>query len=567
MRAGTIFQIGILSFAIALSSRVLSVWLTTSARRQVAQDACSLVSNYLETNDVREAFEGMERAIAASSQPGACVSVIDSGRSYSPDCVDPAKSYQDIVCKVNGNVGIRAEVHYVSLPIVTPEMGILWLELWTGLAGLVLVLRWSLASVVREVTDELQHRIFSESTSERPGLLRRWTRIFAEKIGILRGIRAQTKRFESRISEFETKIRSEVALRTKQETEASKSREYIEKVREIQHDMRSPLSSLLSAQGHLSGDEEAQGALTSGIRGIQRMLDELSEVENEAQAPQLTIAELIVEETAMLVRSKFLTSKQLKLNVVYDGACLSAVSVVPGGLARVLENLLENAFDASSPGGEITLRVKSNQGICRIAVEDHGCGVSAEAIPRLFEKGATFGKVNGTGRGLYQCKRNVESWNGNINYEPLNPGSRFSIYLPLLQTGVPFVGLPQAQNLIVIDDDPSTAESLASGGFQIRGLALSVDAGRKLLSQPRLEDTIILVDQRLDQGKLGTDLIASQRDRRGIILCTNDFDNPETLRLARQIGVGILPKPLCFYAMAGQLRASAPASTPASSSV
>lgn len=51
-------------------------------------------------------------------------------------------------------------------------------------------------------------------------------------------------------------------------------------------------------------------------------------------------------------------------------------------------------------------------------------------------------------------------------------------------------------------------------------------------------------DLNLGHGKLGTDLIAETSGRRNVFLCTNDFDNPEVVRRAKEIGVSIIPKPL-----------------------
>jgi len=198
----------------------------------------------------------------------------------------------------------------------------------------------------------------------------------------------------------------------------------------------------------------------------------------------------------------------------------------------------------------IRISVTSDQTQCRISVEDQGSGVPIEAIPRLFEKGATFSKLNGTGRGLYQCKKSIESWNGQIGYEPLAVGSRFTVILPLLQTGVLFVGLPKpSQPLWIIDDDPYIAKHLASAGYWVCGKAETFQSGRELLEQQRPENGFIIVDNRLDEGQLGTELLAHYPGRQGIALCTNDFDTLSLVKRAREIGVRILPKPLCIFAM------------------
>jgi DNA-binding NarL/FixJ family response regulator len=101
---------------------------------------------------------------------------------------------------------------------------------------------------------------------------------------------------------------------------------------------------------------------------------------------------------------------------------------------------------------------------------------------------------------------------------------------------------------LVIDDDPGIPESLREIGFNVVNWASTYEEGQQLLAREHESDVTILVDHRLNDGLLGTDLIAEHAIRSRVFLCTNDFDNPEVIRRARQVGVQILPKPLCILA-------------------
>jgi hypothetical protein len=212
-----------------------------------------------------------------------------------------------------------------------------------------------------------------------------------------------------------------------------------------------------------------------------------------------------------------------------------------------VENVLENALDAISVGGSVNVHIRSHAGFCEIRIEDDGCGISAENLSRLFAHGGSFGKVNGQGLGLYNTKKSITTWGGTIKCENLPQGTRFVITIPLMQTGVVFTTLPKNPRIKVIDDDPQIPGILTQAGFEVLDYASNFSDGQRLLADGTSDDFSILVDMRLGQNNLGTELIAQQLGRKKVFLCTNDFDDLTVIKLAREIGVKIVPKPLCYY--------------------
>ena len=327
----------------------------------------------------------------------------------------------------------------------------------------------------------------------------------------------------------------------------SQSLRFKERVELIQHDIRSPLSSIQALQEKLSGsDARAAVLLSNAVKRIQTLTDDLSAAE-KAPELKLVVAEVNLIEVVTVLREKFFAAKNATLDFIYDVNELSPIKVEPRALNDIIGNLLENALDAVSTGGRVVVSVSSSGGRCQIRVDDNGKGISDEAQAKLFEKKGTAGKINGTGLGLYSAKLFIESWGGTISAERLKSGTRFTVLIPLLQTGTTFVGLPSVQvPLRVIDDDPLVAQVLAGAGYVINASAKTYAEGLTLMQSAPPAGVITLVDYRLDQGRVGTDLIAEQSARQSVYLCTNDFDDLNVIKRAQAIGVKIVPKPLCF---------------------
>ena len=105
-------------------------------------------------------------------------------------------------------------------------------------------------------------------------------------------------------------------------------------------------------------------------------------------------------------------------------------------IQQVLLNLLKNAHDAHSAGGQknqpIDIVLEAADGRVRIAVRDHGPGLAAEDRARLFEPFFTT-KPDGMGLGLSICKSIVEAHGGQLIAETPDDGGdglSFSFTLP-----------------------------------------------------------------------------------------------------------------------------------------
>ncbi len=102
---------------------------------------------------------------------------------------------------------------------------------------------------------------------------------------------------------------------------------------------------------------------------------------------------------------------------------------------RVLANLLDNAIKFSEAGGEVAVRLVRRGAEGVLEIEDHGRGIPAEEIDRVFERfyrASNTLEVQGTGLGLPIVRSLIEAHGGRLEVESeLGVGSLFRIVLPL----------------------------------------------------------------------------------------------------------------------------------------
>lgn len=107
-------------------------------------------------------------------------------------------------------------------------------------------------------------------------------------------------------------------------------------------------------------------------------------------------------------------------------------------LVQVLGNLLVNACKYTPEGGEISLEVAVRGNMVEITVADNGIGISAPALPRVFDlfvqdAPATLMSPGGLGIGLAVVRELVKAHEGRVEARSAGKdlGSQFVVMLPL----------------------------------------------------------------------------------------------------------------------------------------
>jgi signal transduction histidine kinase/ligand-binding sensor domain-containing protein len=108
-------------------------------------------------------------------------------------------------------------------------------------------------------------------------------------------------------------------------------------------------------------------------------------------------------------------------------------------LARVLDNLLDNATKYSPAGGEICVRIDREEvddvRWAVLRVEDRGVGIPTRDLPHVFERyqrGSNVAQIAGEGLGLASARQVIKMLGGSIVVEShMGVGSTFAIRLPV----------------------------------------------------------------------------------------------------------------------------------------
>lgn len=100
-------------------------------------------------------------------------------------------------------------------------------------------------------------------------------------------------------------------------------------------------------------------------------------------------------------------------------------------LQQVLVNLVKNAMQAMTRGGELTLRTGEGMDGVWVSVEDTGGGIAQEQINRIFEPFYTT-KKKGSGLGMMIVRRIIREHGGRIDIDSrLGQGTSIRVWLPL----------------------------------------------------------------------------------------------------------------------------------------
>ena len=112
------------------------------------------------------------------------------------------------------------------------------------------------------------------------------------------------------------------------------------------------------------------------------------------------------------------------------------VAIPESVLRQSVYNLVQNAVEASPPGGTVTVRAEAQNGTFELRVRDQGDGIPETIRPVLFQPFvSTKGRevtTSGMGIGLSLVHRSVQAVGGSIEIiDPPDGGTEFVVRMPI----------------------------------------------------------------------------------------------------------------------------------------
>ncbi|MGA2626732.1 MAG: PAS domain S-box protein [Candidatus Bathyarchaeia archaeon] len=229
-----------------------------------------------------------------------------------------------------------------------------------------------------------------------------------------------------------------------------------ETVAMVGHDLRNPLQGISGAAyllrqkfGSTADPEtlEMLRLIEMGVGRADNIVKELLDYSREIRLELTeTNAKTITEAALLQVR---IPENVTVRDLTYDKPRLL---IDAAKIERVFVNLVGNAIDAMSKGGELTITCAEAGEILEVQFSDSGEGIRDDVMRNLWKPLNTT-KSKGMGLGLAICKRIVEAHGGSIEVKSiLGKGSTFTIRLPIKpKTGA----LNRGQDYILNEADAS----------------------------------------------------------------------------------------------------------------
>jgi two-component system phosphate regulon sensor histidine kinase PhoR len=217
-------------------------------------------------------------------------------------------------------------------------------------------------------------------------------------------------------------------------------------VANVSHELKTPITSIKGfvetlQDGALEQEGQARRFLDIVARQAERLhaiIDDLlllSRVEQEQDLQKEPVPGRSVLSEALAVCRPAAEERDIALTVDCPDDLLIPCNAPL--LEQAVVNLLDNAIKYSEPGSEVQVSAGRTDSEAVIHVQDHGPGINADDLERLFERfyrvdKARSRKVGGTGLGLSIVKHITHVHGGRVSAESkLGKGSIFTITLPL----------------------------------------------------------------------------------------------------------------------------------------
>jgi signal transduction histidine kinase len=213
---------------------------------------------------------------------------------------------------------------------------------------------------------------------------------------------------------------------------------------DVAHDLRTPLTTIAGyveafEDGTLEPTPERLKLLANEVSNLQHLVGDLRML-SQADAGELRLNLQPLSPAALIERAASAhqrRAEQRGVALTMAGSTNGATVLVDEArMARVFDNLVDNAVQHTPPGGRIVLEVTSAPDAVVFTVRDSGAGIPPDDVPHVFDRFYRADKARGadghSGLGLAIVRALVEAHGGTVRASSrLGEGTEMVAVLPV----------------------------------------------------------------------------------------------------------------------------------------
>jgi signal transduction histidine kinase len=384
--------------------------------------------------------------------------------------------------------------------------------------------------------------------------------ILRAKISVFVDLFKKTEQIKRQAEERESLIREQIAAEhARAEAErASAAKDGF--LAMLSHELRTPLTpvlaSILTLENENNVPENVQELLQLIRRNVEleaRLIDDLLDLTRISKGKVQLGFEIVDAHTllrnALEICQSEIEQKRLELRTEFAASDVY-LEADPARLQQIFWNLIKNAVKFTPNDGKLWVRTDNNgAGQFRVEVEDSGCGIDPELLPRVFhafEQGCRT-QLGGLGLGLTISKALVEAHDGSISAESQgrDRGAKFTTIFPTCQRNA----LPESTrapdsaskrksvSLLLVEDHGDTNRSLTRmlrrRGYEVYP-AYDMRSALDLAASKQFD--VLVSDIGLPDGS-GIDLLKTLRSKGEVFgIALSGYGMEDDIRRSRDVG-------------------------------
>lgn len=243
------------------------------------------------------------------------------------------------------------------------------------------------------------------------------------------------------VKDYNKKL-EELEFTAQQLAQSERESAWREMAKQVAHEIKNPLTPMkLSLQQLLrvynANDPESEKKVKKVADSIIEQIDALTKIANEfSNFAKMPRPEEVTMDLLPIIENVSEVFRQEANCEITIESTLKTVNIKADKdqMIRTFNNLINNAIQAipEDKEGKIRIRIKKEENLFLVEIEDNGTGISHDKKPNIFVPYFTT-KTAGTGLGLAMVKQIVENHNGSIYFTTQEgKGTVFTIELPCI---------------------------------------------------------------------------------------------------------------------------------------